>query len=345
MSDTHRVTHLTWPKVDELIASHTREHVSPELCAAPLVSVMVHTFRHAAFIAQCMDGVLMQKTSFPFEIVVGDDGSEDGAYEILLEYQRRHPDKIRLFHSTPNLGRFTGNGILNGIRSRRACRGKYIAFVEGDDYWTAPDKLEKQVSFLEENPEYTASIHDVEVIGSWNGDRLFHDFGDLEHIEFEDQLTVEAPLAFGSLIGRLGLIRNLPETYLSFPYADRFILSMFAFNGPVRRFPENMGTYRRHQGGLTSSTAFYSFPTLERIWRMYREQKNIFHPRGDAYFRLMMRLTMRKMIRSARKPNLDTRNLFKAAGMLIRMGPADIINVMREQLEERAAHKRSAKNT
>ena len=83
MSYLVSIKNLSWQKANELIASHTEEVVSDQLCTAPLISVIVQTYQHAAFIRQCMEGILAQKTDFSFEIVVGDDGSTDGAYLIL----------------------------------------------------------------------------------------------------------------------------------------------------------------------------------------------------------------------------------------------------------------------
>lgn len=125
----------------------------------PLVSVSVITYQHRDFIKDCLEGILMQQTSFPFEIIIGEDESTDGTREICLDYANRYPDKIRLFlrdRKTSQL--FDGNGKyicrFNGKWNRESARGRYIALCEGDDYWTDPLKLQKQVDFLEENPAY-----------------------------------------------------------------------------------------------------------------------------------------------------------------------------------------------
>lgn len=99
----------------------------------------------------------MQKTTFPFEIILGDDGSVDGTGDICQQYAKLHPDKIRLFIRDRNLSQFSYNGFVirfNGIWNRMASRGKYIAWCDGDDFWTDPLKLQKQVDFLEKNPDY-----------------------------------------------------------------------------------------------------------------------------------------------------------------------------------------------
>jgi glycosyltransferase involved in cell wall biosynthesis len=106
------------------------------------------TYNHAPYIAQAIEGVLQQKTNFPFELVIGEDCSTDGTREIVFEYQKKHPDIIRVITSDENVG-----AKKNGLRVLKACQGKYIAFCEGDDYWHNPDKLQKQVDYMESHPE------------------------------------------------------------------------------------------------------------------------------------------------------------------------------------------------
>ena len=122
-----------------------------EAVPEPVVSVQVSTYQHADFIRDCLDGILMQETDFPVEILIGEDESSDGTREICKAYADRHPDKIRLFlHRRENNiaihGRPTGR--FQSTYTRFKCRGTYIALCEGDDYWTDPLKLQKQVDFL-----------------------------------------------------------------------------------------------------------------------------------------------------------------------------------------------------
>ncbi len=126
----------------------------------PLVTVRTMTYQHAGFIEDCIKGVLMQRTNFPFEFIIGEDGSTDGTKEICEKYAKEYPDKIRLFLRDRNLTQLydeNGNFIrrLNGRFTSMSTRGTYIALLEGDDYWTDPLKLQKQVDFLEANPDYT----------------------------------------------------------------------------------------------------------------------------------------------------------------------------------------------
>lgn len=115
---------------------------------APLVSVKMITFNHAPFIARAIEGVLKQKTNFPFELVIGEDCSTDGTREIAFCYRDKYPDIIRIVTSDQNVGM-----KKNGYRTTKACKGKYIAFCEGDDFWHHPEKMQKEADYLEANPD------------------------------------------------------------------------------------------------------------------------------------------------------------------------------------------------
>jgi glycosyltransferase involved in cell wall biosynthesis len=114
----------------------------------PLVSVHMLTYNHEPFIRRAIDGVLSQKTGFPFELVIGEDCSTDDTRHIVLEYQEKYPEIIHVVASDENVG-----AKKNGYRTNLACRGKYIAYCEGDDFWQRDDKLQIQVDYLESHPE------------------------------------------------------------------------------------------------------------------------------------------------------------------------------------------------
>ena len=118
------------------------------LAKNPLVSVKMITYNHAPYIAQAIEGVLQQKTSFPVELIIGEDCSTDGTREIVLNFQQKYPNVIRVITSDQNVGM-----KKNSKRLRNTFRGKYLAYCEGDDYWHDPHKLAKQVNYLESHPE------------------------------------------------------------------------------------------------------------------------------------------------------------------------------------------------
>lgn len=113
------------------------------------VSVAVITYNMQGYLKQLLDSILMQKTNFKYEIVVDDDNSPDDSRQILLDYQRRYPDRFVLSLRNSNVG---GSKNMYGVL--RKCRGKYIAILEGDDWWDCDDKLQYQYDFMESHPEY-----------------------------------------------------------------------------------------------------------------------------------------------------------------------------------------------
>ncbi|HPG64799.1 MAG TPA: glycosyltransferase [Saccharofermentans sp.] len=119
----------------------------------PSVSIITTTYQHAPYIRQCLDSILMQETDFPYELIIGEDGSTDGTREICIEYANKYPDKIRLFLRDRKLTQYVikdGRTIrFNGHFARAAARGKYVAMCEGDDYWIDKKKLQKQVVVLD----------------------------------------------------------------------------------------------------------------------------------------------------------------------------------------------------
>jgi len=122
------------------------------------VSVCMITYNHAAFIAQAIESVLMQKTDFPIELCIGEDDSSDGTREICLEYARKYPTIIRLFlrneiDKTYIDGRKTG--VSNFKETRASCSGRYVALLEGDDFWIDGNKLQREYEFMERNPQWT----------------------------------------------------------------------------------------------------------------------------------------------------------------------------------------------
>lgn len=114
------------------------------LCKHPLVSVVMTTYNHAKWIRQAIEGVLDQKTDFEYELIIGDDASTDGTTDICREYQRKYPDKVRVLWSAENVYSISGNNR----RCYWRCRGEFVALCEGDDYWTDPAKLQKQMDLI-----------------------------------------------------------------------------------------------------------------------------------------------------------------------------------------------------
>ncbi|MBO5552092.1 MAG: glycosyltransferase [Lachnospiraceae bacterium] len=132
----------------------------------PLLSVLFITYNHEKYLRKSLDSVLSQDTDFDFEVVVGEDCSTDSTRDILREYKDRYPDRVRLLFRDRNFGRPT----LNVYETAMACRGKYVATLEGDDDWTDEHKLQKAVDFLEAHPRYSGCASPSLLIGEDGGE-------------------------------------------------------------------------------------------------------------------------------------------------------------------------------
>ena len=136
------------------------------------VSVTVLAYKHAKYIRKALDTILSQKVNFKYEIIVGDDHSEDGTKEILEEYAERYPDIIRPVINEENLG-----AARNSYRIKQLCRGQYVANTEGDDYWLNDNKLQMQVDYLDQHPEISGVAHNYVNVNADGSNPLIAMFG------------------------------------------------------------------------------------------------------------------------------------------------------------------------
>lgn len=222
------------------------------------VSVIILTYNHKKYIRQALDSVLMQKTLFRYEILVGDDASTDGTSEIVRQYAKRYPHCIRAFIREENL-----KGTKNLYDLFLRARGKYIASCEGDDYWCSPHKLQHQVAFLESHPDYSGCTHDCLVVdekGAALPDQVLPWVCLKEEYTLADFKGVYLPGQAATLTHR-NFFRNAEHDY-SIIYkadtmiADRTIILILAAQGKLRRFPEVMSCYRvRTYTGAQNATS------------------------------------------------------------------------------------------
>jgi len=191
-------------------------------------------------------------------VVVGEDASTDGTRDVVLAYHQRNPDKVRLLLSEKNLGMMS-----NFIQTFQACRGEYIALLEGDDYWTLTSKLQRQVDYLDAHPEYSECFHDVDVVDEGAPDRT-HPFFIANKKPF---YTLE-DVAAGNFIPTCSVMMRadgfpaFPDWFRAMPMADWPLHVMNAERGPIGYLPESMATYRRHEGGVWSNNS--AAVTLEK---------------------------------------------------------------------------------
>ncbi|MBA3496244.1 MAG: glycosyltransferase [Gemmatimonadales bacterium] len=226
-------------------------------------TVLLVTYNHAPYIAQALDSVLAQITDFPFEIIVSEDCSTDGTREIIEGYRRRHPAQIRLLLSERN--RCDNEVIARGIR---AARGDVIAYLDGDDWWTAPHKLQAQVAFLEREPGCAMCYHSV--LRVYEGDeRDSHPSlppGPRRPMTTEDVL-VRYHVNSCSLAFRRGAVPELPDWYRSADLADWALAVLVSTRGDLGYLDEVMAAYRIHSSGVWS--ALTHIQRIERRLKFY----------------------------------------------------------------------------
>ena len=219
----------------------------------PLLSVAMPTYKHEKFIAQAVQSALMQQTDFEIEIVIGEDCGSDRTREIIVALQQAHPAKIRLLLHEQNQGLLGKN---NTVQIFNACRGKYIAFLEGDDYWTVPYKLQRQVDYLEQHPNIVASAHDICVVDE-NGAQTAASYAQPNHkinITLTDLLWANwAPSM--STVFRRGLFGDFPAWFYELRMTDWPLAILNAQFGDIHYMPEVMAAYRVHSGGIWSPLA------------------------------------------------------------------------------------------
>jgi glycosyltransferase involved in cell wall biosynthesis len=215
-----------------------------ETLPAPLVTVRTYTYQHGPYIRECIEGVLAQKTSFPFEYIIGEDFSTDGTREIVLDYAARYPNIIRVVTADRNVG-----GLANVHRCRARTRGKYTTLCEGDDYWISPLKLQRQVDFMEARPDVSLCFHNALILNErYAAVRLFFETPPAELLDFEAvyQLTLPTP----SLMMRSELMANAPPWQAQIWCGDLFLRLWYAHHGKFGYLDQPMAIYRRHSGGL-----------------------------------------------------------------------------------------------
>lgn len=285
----------------------------------PKVSILIQTFQHEKYISPCLDNILNQKTSFSYEVLLGEDGSMDATREICIDFASKYPDKIKLFlHSPANkinvLGIPTGN--FNAFYNFYHARGEYIAFCEGDDFWTDPFKLQKQVDFLQNNADYVMT---------------YHRFEEIYEVSTRDQkeTPLEQPakdlggselssLAYHPLLSTVcfrNCFRNLPEEMIEVINVDSFLLSMLGNCGKAKFQPEiTASVYRRHSGGIWSKknkerNFLIKILTYQKLlaWYLKNDRNEL-----SLYFRKEIRRTRKMLLAFYLKKGM----VFKAGKLL-----------------------------
>lgn len=211
----------------------------------PLLSIICPTYNQGKFIAQTLESFIMQKTEYPFEIIVHDDASTDDTAAIVRQYEEKYPELFANIYQTEN--QFS-KGILNvTFITFAAAKGKYLALCEGDDYWIDPLKIQKQVSFLEAHPDYTISFHEVYQLQPGKEPELFPMGTQPATYTLEDLAERGNFIHTVSTIFRHSF-REFPEWFSKSPVGDYPLHMLNASRGKVYYMPDAMAVYRRSIG-------------------------------------------------------------------------------------------------
>ncbi len=239
-----------------------------------MLSIYVATYNHENYIGKALDGILMQKTEYPYEVLIGEDCSIDGTRRILKEYEEKYPGRFQIFYREHNMFH---EEVNNGEDLKRRCRGKYIIGLEGDDYWTDPYKIDKQIRFLEEHPDYMAVAHNCVVV-----DEFSNPNGE-EYQECKDEEYTIHHFASEIMPGQLTTVmyRNfyaydvvdasICKRKLS--PGDRCIYFTLVANGKVYCMQEIMSAYRHitNKGTSFSATYSYQYPKWKALTSAFLE--------------------------------------------------------------------------
>jgi glycosyltransferase involved in cell wall biosynthesis len=231
----------------------------------PKVTVVVTTYNHERFIAQALESVLQQETTFAYDIIVIDDCSTDGTRDILGEFERKWPTRIRarLLPVNTNDNRSFAHAVENA-------RSPYVAMLDGDDYWTSSRKLQKQAEFLDTHADCSLCFHNVTIVyddGS-HLPRISRPFDQKIFSGLDDILDGCFINACSAMFRRNACGKNFPDWYGNDPTADWALYVLAAQHGKIGYINEVMAVYRKHSGGFWSGLS--AVRQHERVIQFYQ---------------------------------------------------------------------------
>lgn len=236
----------------------------------PKVSVLIITYNQKNFIRQAIDSVLMQKTSFPIEILVGDDFSTDGTRDIIQEYERQHPGLVIGVLHPHNMGK---NGGINFLETLKLAKGEYYALIDGDDYLTDPLKLQKQADLLDAHPDYSMTFHNALITYEdgtpshvLNGPDM-KPFYTVEDLIGEDEIWF---MATSSTMYR-NSISEYPTWFRESSSGDIPRLILKAKLGKIGYIPDLMSVYRKNRAGASFHDNYRDETFLRNRIGMYND--------------------------------------------------------------------------
>ncbi len=214
------------------------------------VSVLVMSYQHERYVARALDSVLEQDGGLSYEVLVGDDASDDGSRRIIAEYAEAHPGRIRTFFPDGNLG-LEGKAMFDALLQRARC--EYVAKLDGDDYWTSPAKLRRQVAYLDAHPECSMCFHNV----LWHHEDGTRPPAPYNSADQPSEIGMEEllggnPVASCSAVFRREAIDPLPAWFFEQPWGDWQLNFLASKRGRIHYLPELMAVHLTHPQGMWS---------------------------------------------------------------------------------------------
>ena len=233
-------------KVDDSIAME----INLKQRNKPMISIFSMVYNHAVFLEKCLDSFLMQKCLFDYEIVIGEDFSKDNSREILLRFQNKYPGKFKLLLHNKNIG-----AVNNQNLTLKECNGKYIALCEGDDYWTDPYKLQKQVDFLEANSYLSGVATGYQSINKDGTLIAIHSYPENKPIVIS---TLELIQKNGLATCTAMIRKDFAKSQKDYDFingqtlGDLSLWLLSSLNGPIYLMPDITAAYRANVGVSSS---------------------------------------------------------------------------------------------
>ncbi len=256
---------------------------NPDNNATPILSVAIIAYNIEAYLEAAILSVLSQKTAFKVEIIIGEDCSTDRTREIALLYQQKYSHIIRVILNKENLGL-----TPNFIQVQNACSGKYIALLDGDDYWTNPNKLQMQLTFLENHPHFSASAHQsTKIFENGNPSQLFG--AETDAIFGLSDTLSHRKFHTSSLVYRNEIWKNSGPIPSNISSNERALYPMLALHGNIKYFKESMCVYRLSGANLSSRI---NYKELETDLHMLPWLKNLAPDFPILRFRSFLHLCM-----------------------------------------------------
>jgi glycosyltransferase involved in cell wall biosynthesis len=277
------------------------------------VSVVILTYNQKNFIGQAIESALAQQTDFDCEILVGDDCSTDGAREVIAAYAAQYPDQVKAVLHAKNLGQ---NGLFNTIETLKLAQGQYIAPMDGDDYWTDPLKLQKQVNYMETHLDFSACFHNALITYEDGLDSHELNAPDQKRVVTVEDLVGEDEIWFmatSAVMFKNGLM-HYPDWFLRSSSGDIPRYVILAKQGSIGYLPDTMSVYRKNRGGASFKDHYRDARFLYNRIQMY---KGIDQELDGKYHKTLKRNIARyyRMLLDARQYQ---KSYFRRAGLAIK---------------------------